>query len=248
MRKLLSGVMVLAALAFASTSQATDGTIEMAWNGCVGLPDIASPAAAGQYSLYVSEVGNNVQHQAYQVRVIYGDNTQNVPDAWRFDAAGCQGSSFITIDHLAPATVVKTCPSFQGALQSLQIKDTAFTPPTDPYATTTMRLVLANAYPVGTVGNGGRMFLARFLFDHSFSVAGPTDPGNNCGGFEKSMCFKLSVGTYLDMSTPANEIPFVRNVAPGAPLFVTFNGDGGACAAVPAKSATWGSIKGQYRN
>ena len=247
MRKLLTGLMVLAALAFTSTSWAANGTVEMAWNGCVGVQDITT-TAAGQYSLYLSELGNDVPNNAYQVRVIYGDQTQNVPDAWRFDAAGCQGSSFITLDHLAPATVVKTCPSFQGALQSLQIKDCSFTPPVDPYATTTMRIVLANSYPAGVTPNPAqRYFLARFLFDHSFSVAGPTNPGVNCGGFDSPICFKLTTATYLDMSPQPQEISFDRNVAPGAPLFVTFNG-GAACSAVPARPATWGAIKGQYRN
>jgi len=203
----------------------------------------------GEFSLYVSVLGIDQPHQAYETTFIYGDGTSNVPDAWRFDPPGCQGSSFITINHLAPAEVAKSCPSFQGGLASVQVKDVAFVPPSDGYAGTNLRVSLFNAYPPGvmTVDRDTRYFLMRVLFYHNDSVAGATTPGVDCGGWETPMCFRIIRAIYLDLN--GTELPFGRNVAPGAPLIVTFNGlnPPGNCGGVPAHPTTWGAIKHQYR-
>jgi hypothetical protein len=246
---MLSGLAALAVLGFASTSQAADGVIDLSWNACAPVVQDITTTTPGQYSLYASVLGIDVAHQAYEVTLLYSNASSTVPDAWRFDPAGCQGSSFVTIDHLAPSVVAKTCPSFQGALQSVQVKDVAFVPPSDTgsgYLTTNMRISLYNAYPAGipTTNPLTRYFLMRVLFDHTFSVVGPTTPGVNCGGFEESICFKLARANYLDLN--GAEHPFGRAVASGAPLFVTFNGPAG-CAGVPAQPKTWGQIKNQYR-
>ena len=119
MRNLLTGVTVAAVLAFASSAQANDGLVDMSWNGCAPVVQDLRTSTAGPYSLYILVTGFDQPHQAYETTFIYGDASGNVPDAWRFDPIGCQGSSFVTIDHLAPAAVAKTCPTFQGALASV---------------------------------------------------------------------------------------------------------------------------------
>lgn len=244
MRKLLTGMAILSTLVVSGVSQAADGVVDMTWDTCVG-PNDKTTTAPGVYGIYLSVIGIDQLHKAYDVRAIYGNATQQVPDAWRFDALGCQGSSLVALDHLAPAAVSKVCPSFmQTSAPSLQIKDVGFSPPSDPYAQTLMRIVMANSYPngVATVSAATRYFLTRFNFDHTFSVTGPTTLGVDCGGFEQSICFKLSNASYLTLD--GIEIPFGRvNPAP----YVSFNGPG-ACPGVPAKTTTWGSIKGQYRN
>jgi hypothetical protein len=36
--------------------------------------------------------------QSYQLRILYrASATKTVPDAWRLDAVGCQGSAFVTL-------------------------------------------------------------------------------------------------------------------------------------------------------
>jgi hypothetical protein len=114
---------VLAMVAVAGTSHAADGVIDMSWNVCAPVQQDLTTSTPGQYSLYTSVLGIDQAHQAYEVTYIYANSSSTVPDAWRFDPAGCQGSSFVTIDHLAPSAVAKVCPSFQGALQSVQVKD-----------------------------------------------------------------------------------------------------------------------------
>jgi|SRR5687768_9100770 len=247
MRKLLTLLFMFSGLTVATVSHGAHGVADVTWGvTCTPIVTDVVPTA-GPVSLMFSELGNDQTHNAYQVRFIVGSATANVPDAWRFDAAGCQGSAFITINHLPPATAAKTCPAFQGATASIQIKDFSFSPAEQGYATTLMRGVLANTYPAGNTSiPTTRYFLAQFIFDHTFSVAGATTPGADCGGFETPMCVAMlkngpATTTYLRMSDGA-EFPFEAGNH-----FVTVNGIAG-CNAVPAQAKTWGQIKSQYRN
>jgi len=241
MRKLLFGLGILGILAVAAVGQAANGTVDMTWDSCTGPVDKTTPVGA-PYQLFISEIGLDQVHTAYDVRFIYGNASQTVPDAWRFETGGCQ-DGLLTIDAAS-----KTCPAFaQTANDSaLQITRVEFSPESERYATTLIRVVFAKAYrntpitPVPTT----RYLLGRFSFDLSAAVAGPTDPGVTCGEFEEPMCFKLSTADWL---TPWDvtqlEFPFERaNPA----LSASFNGPS-ACPAVPARAKTWGSIKSQYR-
>lgn len=249
MRKLLTGMTVLAALAFAGSSYAANGTVSISWDACSPVAQdktTVPPNTPGQYSIYLSEVGNDTFHTGHQVRVIYANSAATVPDAWRFDPAGCETSPFVTLDHTAPAAVSKVCPSFSQTAGAVAVKDLNFTDVNDPYSTTTMRIVIASGYASGaTAVAGTRYFLGSAKFDLGAAVTGPGDGVNSCGGFEQAICFKVTTATYYDGNL-LQEINFDRAVAPGDPLFVTWNGPGG-CGGVPARPTTWGTIKGQYR-
>ncbi len=246
MRKLLTTMSALAALALAVPVQAADGTYNLNWDTCTGPIDKTVVAAQTPVNLYASVIGLDVPNSGYLVQVIFGNSsTTNVADAWRFDAPGCQGSSFATINNLAPAAVVKTCPSLQGTLQALQIKDISKVSTTaDPYDGDYLRATLANAYPDGvTAPNPAtRYFLMNILFDHTFSVAGLTTPGADCGGVEQPVCFATTASSFIELSTG---IEF--NFGGSGNRGVTVNGSAG-CPASPAQSTTWGAIKNQYRN
>lgn len=257
MRKLLTLLAVFTCLTAATVSHAANGTVDLSW-GTVCTPVVSDiTPTAGDASLMISEIGNDQTHNAYQVYFILGSASKSVPDAWRFDAAGCQGSSLITINHLPPAAASKSCPAFQGASASIQIKDFSFLSPTSGYASTMMRGTLANTYPATFTSVGGtRYFLAQFIFNHLFSVTGAGDPPNTCGGLETPMCIALlqgpaagspgavEAGTTSYLLAPSGvEVPFDR----GANNFATVNGLGG-CPTVPVQATTWGQIKSQYRN
>jgi len=224
----------------------------MTWGTtCTPIVGDITPTA-GLVSLMFSELGNDQTHNSYQVRFLLGSAAHSTPDAWRFDAAGCQGSSFITINHLAPATAVKTCPNFQGTNASIQIKDFSFVNPGAGYSTEIMRGVMANTYP-GTFTSlpGTRYFLAQFVFDHSFSVNGATTTGTDCGGFETPMCLALLQGA---VGAPAGTTSYLR-ASDGVEVPFDFTTNDhvttlaqGGCPGVPTKSTTWGAIKSQYRN
>jgi len=234
-------------LALADPVSAAVGTALMSWDACTPAVDNKNMTDPGPYSIFVSLLGNDMWTTSYQVRAIYADGNQTVPDAWRFDPEGCQGSNFVTIDHRPPAALSKTCPPMDQYVNSIQIKNVNFTPFTDPYSTTTMRILLANAYLAGAQAEAAtRYFLAGFTFDHASSVAGAGTPTQTCGGFESSMCFKLTVVEVYDESNNGG-YPIPLGAWNTGSRVVTFNG-GSACLAIPARATTWGTIKSQYRN
>jgi hypothetical protein len=239
--RFLASLLLLGATASVSFAQ---GAVSLTWNGCVGPVNIAV-AGGSPVNAYVSVLGHSTVAQAYQCVTVGGSPGGPIRDAWRFDPTGCD-NGFFTLNHTAPAAVSKVCPSFQGQIQSLQIKDYSFDATTGK-----VRITLANAYPNGGAGNPGavnpavRYFLANYLFDLTFATAGPTPPDlSTCGGVEVPTCWALTSATWLDNS--GVETPWA--VAAG---FITTNDPNnaqGCPGVVPTAPRTWGSVKSQYRN
>jgi hypothetical protein len=256
MRKVLTSLAVVAALAFASSSYAVTGTATMGWNGCNASPITDLAITAGQatgINLMVFMTGQDDQATAYQTQILYANSgTKTVPDAWRFDASGCQTSSFVTLNHQAPASVVKTCPTFRDAgapHSSLEIKTLDFEPPGFPYPTTLMRIQVAVALTAGAAAPvaGTKYFLMDAEFNESFGIVGPS-PGDlsSCGNLETPMCFNLNSCSYIINDGSGNEISF--NFHGGADWATANAGGAGGCQGSPAVTKTWGQIKNQYRN
>jgi hypothetical protein len=216
------------------------GAVSINWDSCVG--PLNKSIVPGVNNLYASVLGHDQPHQAYQVWLSLGSgNAGAIRDAWRFDADGCQGSSFLTINHLAPAAVVKACPTFQGANTSYQLKDYSF-----DALTGKARTYLANTYPASNFTNVNpavRYFLANWAFDHTYSVNGATTPGVDCGGLEVGVCIHITKTSWL---TPGGvEFPWAI-----AGEYVTANDAANATGcpgATPADNRTWGSVKAQYK-
>ena len=233
-------------LAAGASSAFAEGAVSLTWDACTG-PVNKSILPGTQASAFASVTNHNTPHKAYEIWMLLGAGAAGpMRDAWRFDAAGCEGSSFITIDHLAPASVVKTCPSFQGALQSLQIKDYSFDATTGK-----CQAVCANSYPAGqtsTINPASRYFLARFLFDFSFGVNGPSDPGATCGGLEVPVCIHLTKYNYI-VYDAANPGTVEQRTWLVQQEFITSNDPSnstGCPGATPTRPTTWGSVKSQY--
>ena len=256
MRKLPTLLFTFCGLGVATLAHAANGVVDLTWGvTCTPIVQDLTPTA-GPTSMIVSELGNDQTHNAYQVRVLIGSATLTLPDAWRFDADGCQGTAFLSINHVPPPTAAKTCPAFQGLYDTFtyQLKEYAFVSPGGPYATTIVRSHLVNTYPTRSMTSIAtqRYFLAQWIFDHTFSAAGATTPGVDCGGLSTPMCIALLTGwrnslaggmtSYLRISDGA-EVPF----DPGPNTWLWTHGLG-PCYAVPAVNTTWGQIKSQYRN
>src|SRR5689334_15465233 len=127
MRWIAAALTICGALAVAGVSGATEGTVSMTWDSCTGPLD-KTTAVGASYDLYISVIGQDERHKAYDVRFWYGNSSQEVPDAWRFDADGCETSYGIQQDVLIFG---KTCPAFMQVGRNLQIKRVEFSPPTD---------------------------------------------------------------------------------------------------------------------
>ena len=224
------------------------GNVDLSWDACAPIVSQRVRDGAHPYSLYASVLGHDSPHKAYQVTMLVeAVNTSGIPtflhpDAWRFDAPGCQTSALLRIDHQAPSAVVKACPSFQPPLVG-SIQDRSFV--FDPLLGR-CRTFLATTYPAGTSATTNpaqRYFLVRWEFDHTFSVVGPGTPGEpglpapDCGGFETNLRFRITSAAWLDLANEERAWSF-------GPDPLTFCG---SCTPVPAAATTWGQIKGQYR-
>ena len=246
MQRLVSVLLAVVVLGTTGRARAADGVFDLSWNTCSPIVQNLSTNVPDKYSIYASVTGFDVPQKGYDVVFMYSNAAQGIPDAWRFDPYGCPGSPFVKIDHLAPLAIAATCPSFQGAVSSLQIKDVNFVSPSDPsgFPRWNIRVSLYNAYPPGiaVMDPGVRYFLGRFEFEHTYSVPGAGTVGLSCGGFEQSMCFKLAQAEYQDLSGVTRN--FGRH--PGA-TYISFNGPEGCVGPTPTRSTTWGTLKNQYR-
>src|SRR5262245_64497594 len=96
MRKLLTLLFTFSGLTVATLSYGASGTVDITWgNTCTPVVTDITPAV-GPVSMIASVIGNDETHAAYQVRYLIASAALTVPDAWRFDAAGCQGSGLLT--------------------------------------------------------------------------------------------------------------------------------------------------------
>jgi hypothetical protein len=232
-----------------ATTASAQGIASISWDNCT--PPVSDAGRNKQVlpgsqvatnSLYASVIQHSAPHNGYEVQVLFYSPAPGIRDAWRFDSDGCQGSAFITIDHIAPAAVVKVCPSFSGTASVLQIKGYTYEA-SDGRATG----LVANAYPAGNpnaLNPAQRYFLARFGFDHSFSVNGPTTPGADCGGLEVPVCAWLKVAKYNALT--GGEIDWLK----GNDFLMANdpNNTNNCPGVVPAKNTTWGKVKSQYKH
>ena len=241
----LAGLAGLALLLGAAPARA-EGVITLTWNACTG-PVNLDTAGGSTVTAFVSVLGQSQTAQSYQCVTVGHRFGPPMRDAWRFDPSGCESGHFSLL-HLAPASVARACPSFQGALPSLQIKDYAFDP-----VSGWVKITLANAYPNGGAGNAAatnpaqRYFLAGYQFDLTSAVVGAGDPSaGTCGGIESQVCWNVYGASWLDLS--GNEINWTHgsdhltvndpNNAQGCPIGPDL---------VPARARTWGAVKSQYR-
>ncbi len=258
MRKLLTGLVVLGTLGIAGTSHALNGngTVAMGWDACNTSPTTDKVVAAGQVAtanLVTFVTGQSDSTIAYELRILYGDATKHVPDAWRFDASGCETSAFVIVNAQSPAALSKTCPSFQnagGAHAGLSITDVSFYPAGHQYASTLMAITVANSYPAGNLpANGSKYFLMDAEFNLSASSVGPT-PGDNstCGGLENEICFNLAQADWLATDGSTQTDWLFHGGASGDWVTAGTSPFAGSCQGTPAQTVTWGRVKGQYRN
>jgi hypothetical protein len=224
------------------------GTMQLSWDNCAPLVQNKN-MLAGANVLFASVTNHSLPHQAYQVWLLIGDSNRQLPDAWRFDAAGCNGG-FFSFAAQPPVALSKTCPGFvPAATQQFTIPVYQMAPPGLGYATTLGNAFLAVSYPTGSnnINPAVRYHLAGFTFDHTFSTPGPTPADlSTCGGFERGMCLVAIPDkcTWLNMQGEEFEFNGISSA------FVTYNGGtaGGLCPGViPAEQKTWGSIKDQYK-
>jgi len=232
----LAGVVSLAAPAHA------EGTFDLSWDGCTG-PITKSIVPGSVSTVYATVSGQSAGHNAYGVTLAISINCPSAlldpltpPDAWRFDAAGCQGSisnSLLLIDRNPESALSKTCPTFnQHAEGTLQIAKVQY----DPFVNNVgVELILAVSYGPGVASSdpNTRYTLGRFVIDQSHGVTGAGTPGT-CGGLEIPVCiWTRDQGWNALSGTWSTWTPGVTSLR--------------TTSATPARATTWGEIRNQYR-
>lgn len=238
-------------LALPTLAQAVP-TIEASWQACAPIVKNRVPPPGQTISKLVFSTTGVGGIQAFELRVGLGTkpgcNVYDVPDAWRFDANGCEGQALMSfvLDSRDAA-----CPQLGTGGNSI-LKCTS-----DPI-TARMTLLVAYAFATVQADPNVHYHLVTFVFDHTYAVAGAGSPPQTCGGFEKPVCFSFAhqndahgdcdphdVPVYLD----ANGIQHSFQVDPD--VIATFRMDEsvplGCAAATPATPVTWGQIRAQYR-
>lgn len=237
--------MLLTVLALVSPPDARSaaGTVDLSFGGCSPVvASVDSVAQGGQISIYASVTGHGEPHSGAGVEIIYGDwTTGSVPDAWRFDAAGCMGPNERTVDLLATPEVASSCPSFDPRPLELQQAIFGFVPPSSPYPPGLMRIYVSNQHVSMNetqVDPGQRYFLARIRFYLTKAVDGIATAPGTCGGLDRPACFFLSRAVYASYGQIVHNFDLGNRV-----LSVR-----GPCdEQSPARATTWGQIRNQYR-
>jgi hypothetical protein len=234
-------------VAFATATSAIPvkaSTIDLSWEACSPLVTATTVGPGDLRSAYVSVTGQSEPHTTYEVFFAVGGAANTVPDAWRFDAAGCAGATRVAFEWIGTGS--KSCPPFASsrtlAIQSYQLGHGSL----DVAQTLGMVILAVHYDPMMAPDPDQRYLLARVTFDHEVSVAGASGAGT-CGGVETPLGVALMAPrcNWVEAKSAANgaEWPVVRRFAIGNGSL----GVNGGSMAVPATATTWGQLKGQYR-
>jgi hypothetical protein len=176
-----------------------------------------------------------------QIRIDFGDAANGpVPDAWRFDAAGCQSASRLSITNQA---LNQSCPSMgSNALTTAQYLIDGLD----------ALLRLTTTYDEFIPDAATRYTVWQIVFDHTYDIVGPSG-GGLCGGAEKGANFRFDFaqviepgGHRIDLGPcDVNQFFYCG--------YVTWMGGayypeaGGGCGSIPILPATWGRVRATYR-
>ncbi len=214
-------VVDFAPVTFVEAQGVTQPNLRLGWDTCD--PYVRDKVFSGpaMYRLVMSVNNVTGSYSGYDFTVGFGPM---VPDAWRFDAGGCQGDGNATYS----TTGTKTCPSLQGS---------------GPLAITffgydqilkTASLRLANTFNEFPADPATRYTLWVLDFNHAMSVVGPTTPGS-CGGADDAMSIDVVKSEMLltagDLVHPLLDEAHAK-----------WNGN-----PTPTVPTTWSRVKGMYR-
>ena len=231
----------------------------LAWDTCAGPAVRALAPRTSAVTIVLSVTGVDFAHQGFAASfALAGDDPHDCravdearrepADAWRFDVVGCQGPGRARFDFASGATL--GCPWIGGAPAAPaygQHVDPApsFLPPE------WIRFLGTATYPTVPAPLAGQaLLLFAVTLDLGDARAGAGTAGT-CGGLETPLygvdawserveslaCIERSLEAVI---VDADGVP--RPIAPGGARLTL------DVTALPARAATWGAIKAQYRD
>jgi len=195
----------------------------ISWGTCSPQINDQEFVGPGVYSLVISVEGaptTSIGHDTV-LRI-----HPAVPDAWRFDAGGCQTGERLTIGH---ASLGDSCPAMAGA-NPLVI--TSYFIDVDGSA----ELRLAMTYDAFSTLENQRYVLWKIGFDQTHTVAGSDADPVTCDGGSVPLHFTVAPRILLTGGVPLSALPESQD------LPTTWNG-----GQVRTQVTTWGSLKALYR-
>lgn len=235
MKRMLVMFTLAATVCMAATpAQAQNGTVQLSWTQCDPVVQDLAFTGPGQVArMVLSVLGTADPHRGFRFQVRIGGAGPSVPDAWRFDAAGCNVGQ-VTLNTGA---LNKACPAFQG-VNPLPIFNYGF----GEDIPGTSRFDVLNAYDsMLTPDPATRYTVLQGVFDHAFSDTGPQDPLIACGNADEPVCFWLQYTEFLNPDLTSEEFDIGNNI-------LTWNGQTTPiCPTVQNENTTWGRVKGLYR-
>jgi len=206
-------------------AEGRDGTWRLSWGTCSPQVSNQNFAGPGPYQLVLSVAGASQTSVGHESEIHI---RPAVPDAWRFDNAGCQTASGFTVFR----TGLLSCPPMSGknplTISFYKLSDTG-----DGSAV----LHLAETYDPFVPDPTKRYVLWRIFFNHQYSIAGQDSDPETCDGAGQTLGFKavpaflLTTNQWWAAAHDPQDMP------------VTWNGD----APVRTIPLTWGKVKSLYR-
>jgi hypothetical protein len=205
-----------------------------------GADEFVDPT--GYVRLNVGVTGLTEPYIAYALTIeVLPQDPAPFLDAWRFDAEGCQAAMWTDVDYRPPPAGNGCGSLVQNAVVTAHAVIRTFEPGRNRLR---IEFGLALKDPQVLAYPGSDYLVASIPFDHLHSVFTMDAAQGNCGGVERAMCFWLRSltferpdGTSIDAERPTTVV--TANAA-------SFGGPA-ACGPEPARAATWGGIKAQYR-
>jgi hypothetical protein len=224
-------------LSFAPAAWAQNPLAVISWgNSCPTAQTNQDFTGPAHYSMWIA-VKNLTpadQNVGTQVHLFFAPI---VADAWRFDNAGCQTGSRVSMNNLADT---KSCPAMLGP-SPMSITTLTYDPTSHQ-----MTLFLGSYYDSFTPSAGVTYTIWNITFDHSHSIAGSDNDPSTCDG--AAVPLTISISNSSDENTSSyllttQDIEEHFQFADPHDQFVTWNGD----QPVAAQATTWGRIKSTYR-
>jgi len=235
-------MMLCCLLAFAGSAHA-GGTVSLTWDGCTG-PLTKSVAPGSAPELYVSLIGQSEVLASYGFNLLISRDCSDpnhpggapVPDAWRFDPAGCQGGLLQIDAAVSPA--IAGCANL-GAVTVVPLARYDYVDATGGAVFHFTREFASGSFvsPDPT----RRYLVARLRFLQEFGVVGPSGP-DACGGLETPLCIQLVDTKYFTGEVEGDWSRANACVSVNDPNLAS-----GCDASTPVRATTWGAIRGQYR-
>jgi hypothetical protein len=238
-------VTAAATAALSTAGWAQNPQAVMSWGAA--CPTVVSNMAfttATTYPMYIAikNLTANDVNVGTDINLFIG---RGVPDCWRFDDAGCQTGSQVSINNNG----TKLCPMLRGT-NPLAITAFQYYGSESP---TRENVRLAITYDNNVVPAPGTTYIAwNVIFDHTFSVTGAGAPPATCGGAAQPLCIAMTDPSMRDYASVQSVL--LENTGTAAPLtfaaptdgYLTWNGGLNCPGAVPTEPATWGKLKALY--